>query len=83
MPDFIVTKTDYSVFKGDLRSLKQKLHTNVIEFTQPKEIANAFNTYFASVGCNLAEMIECVDSNPMAYLKTPLKNSFHIARYTI
>ena len=60
-----------------------KIKDDDIEITDPKEIANAFNKYFASVGCNLAEMIDRVDSNPTEYLKTPVTKSFIIAPVTM
>ena len=52
------------------------------ELTNPKDIADAFNDYFASVGSDLASKIDIVDQSPMSYLKTPLSNSFFMIPIT-
>lgn len=52
------------------------------EITDSKKIASCFNNYFASIGCNLAELIERVDKNPMDFLQTHLCNSFYTSPIT-
>ena len=46
------------------------------EVTDPKQIANTFNKYFANIGNELAKSIPTVSQTPFEYLKTPTCNSF-------
>lgn len=41
-----------------------------------KSIANAFNSKFSNIGKELDNQIPRVDSNPVDYLQSPVKNSF-------
>ena len=51
------------------------MHNNK-EVTDPKQIVNAFNKYFANIGNELAKSILTVPQTPFEYLKTPTCNSF-------
>ena len=55
-----------------------KIIENDTVMTDSKEIANAFNKYFSTIGVNLADKIENVDKSPMDYLKTPIPTSFYV-----
>ena len=47
-----------------------KIMQNGNELADPKQVANAFNNYFANVGVNLARSIPKVNKLPLEYLKT-------------
>ena len=56
-----------------------KIIVNDAELTDSKQIANAFNAYFPTVGVNLANMIETVVKNPIVYIRTSISNSFFVS----
>jgi len=41
-------------------------------------IANAFNSYFSNIGNELDNQISQIDSTPMDYLQSPVKDSSFI-----
>ena len=55
-----------------------KIMQNGNELTDPKQVANAFNKYFANVGVNLARSIPKVNKLPLEYLKNPVSNTFYL-----
>ena len=55
-----------------------KLRVNDRELVSPVEVANAFNTYFSSIGNNLTKSISIVEKSPMEYLCNPVCDSFFI-----
>ena len=65
-------------FKPETSKKIIKIVKNNIEVNDPETIADAFNTYFANVGTNLAKEIPKVQKNPLDYIKSPLLNSFYI-----
>ena len=65
-------------FKPETSQKIIKIVKNNIEVNDPETIADAFNTYFANVGTNLAKEIPKVQKNPLDYIKSPLLNSFYI-----
>ena len=48
---------------------------NENEISDPKEIANKFNDYFANIGKSIASEIPIACKDPMAYLGNPVCNS--------
>ena len=48
-----------------------------IEITDPKQIADEFNSYFVIVGDQLASQISSVNEFPMNYLNCPSSSSFY------
>ena len=48
------------------------------EIVSPVEVANAFNTYFSSIGNNLTKSISIAEKSPMEYLCNPVCDSFFI-----
>ena len=65
-------------FKPETSQKIIKIVKNNIEVNDPETIADAFNTYFANVGTNLAKEILKVQKYPLDYIKSPLLNSFYI-----
>ena len=65
-------------FKPETSQKIIKIVKNNIEVNDPETIVDAFNTYFANVGTNLAKEIPKVQKNPLDYIKSPLLNSFYI-----
>ena len=61
------TKTNQNIYK---------IIQNNIEITDPRMIANAFNSYFTNIGNNLANQIPNVQKSRPDYLKLPSCNSF-------
>ena len=59
-----------------------KIVQNESQLTDPKQVANAFNNYFANVGVNLARLILKVNKLPLEYLKKPLSNTFYLFAIT-
>ena len=55
-----------------------KIMQNGNELTDPKQVANAFNKYFANMGVNLARSIPKVNKLPLEYLKNPVSNTFYL-----
>lgn len=53
-----------------------KLRVNDREIVTPVEVANAFNTYFSSIGNNLTKSTSTVETSPMEYLCNPVCDSF-------
>ena len=51
---------------------------NENEISDPKEIANKFNDYFANIGKSIASEIPIACKDPMAYLGNPVCNSFYL-----
>ena len=51
---------------------------NENEISEPKEIANKFNDYFANIGKSIASEIPISCKDPMAYLGNPVCNSFYL-----
>ena len=57
------------------------IETNDILLSDPLQIANAFNSYFANVGPNLAGKIKIPKhSNHKVYLKEKYKNTFDFTK---
>jgi len=60
-------------------STKQiKLRLEDCEITDSVEVANAFNSYFSSIGDDLATTIPSVEKNPKDYLHNCIQPSFFI-----
>ena len=55
-----------------------KLVDNNKEITDPKQIADTFNTFFANVGKELEKGIPTVNKNPADYLPDPASKTFFI-----
>ena len=55
-----------------------KIMQNGNELADPKQVANAFNNYFANVGVNLARSIPKVNKLPLEYLNNPVSNTFYL-----
>ena len=55
-----------------------KLRVNDRVIVSPVEVANAFNTYFSSIGNNLTKSISNVEISPMEYLCNRVCNSLFI-----
>ena len=51
---------------------------NENEISEPKEIANKFNDYFANICKSIASEIPIACKDPMAYLGNPVCNSFYL-----
>jgi len=51
------------------------LRVNDCEIVSPIEVANAFNTYFSSIGNKLTKSISIVEKSPMEYLRNPVCDS--------
>ena len=49
---------------------------NGIDLTDQTSIANAFNSYFANIGSDLASAIPCVDKCAYECLLSPPRDSF-------
>ena len=52
------------------------------EITNSADIANAFNTYFSTIGDNLANNIPNSDVNPISYIN-PVNSSFSFAEINV
>ena len=64
--------------KSQASLIPTKIIDNDCEVIDPKQIANAFNKYFANVGNHLASTIPCVNKSPIEYLPAPLCDSFYL-----
>ena len=53
-----------------------KLRVNDREVVCPVEVANAFNTYFSSLGNNWTKLISIVEKSPMEYFRNSVCDSF-------
>ena len=62
----------------NVKSIKQ----DNTEITNPYDIANAFNTYFTTIGDNLANELPHSDINPISYLY-PVNSSFSFAQINV
>lgn len=64
--------------KSKISSSPNLIKVNGVNITNPKEIANHFNTFFRNVGPDLAKEIPPTHHNFKDFLTTPNQNSFHI-----
>ena len=62
----------------NVKSIKQ----DDTEITNPYDIANAFNTYFTTIGDSLANELPHSDINPISYLY-PVNSSFSFAQTNV
>ena len=62
----------------NVKSIKQ----DDTEITNPYDIANAFNTYFTTIGDSLANELPHSDINPISYLY-PVNSSFSFAQINV
>ena len=62
----------------NVKSIKQ----DGTEITNPYDIANAFNTYFTTIGDSLANELPHSDINPISYLY-PVNSSFSFAQINV
>ena len=65
-------------FRPKINQKIVKIIQNETDLTDPKQVANAFNDYFANVGVNLARLISKVNKLPLEYLKNPISNNFYL-----
>ena len=60
--------------------------TNIVDgnqtFTNPKEIASAFNKFFSSIGEKLADSIPNVESDPLAFMGPSQLNNYFLSPVT-
>lgn len=59
-------------------NIPSKLIKDAIEIVDTKEIANAFNDYFANTGGQLADAIPSTNESPKPFLKDPQQNCFFL-----
>ena len=55
-----------------------KISSNNIDVTEPKEIADTFNSYFAEIGNNLANTVSSTDTTPQQYLNNQTYDTFYL-----
>ena len=69
-------------FKHQTSTKQVKLRLDDCEITSSVEVANAFNSYFSSIGNDLARTISSVGKNPKDYLHNCIQFSFFIISTT-
>ena len=69
-------------FKPQISTKQIKLRLDDCEITGSVEVANAFNSYFSSIGNDLARTIPSVGKNPKDYLHNCIQCSFFIVPTT-
>ena len=65
-------------FKPQTSTKQTKLRLDDCEITDSVEVANTFNSYFSSIGNDLARTIPSVDKNPIDYLHNCIQPCFFI-----
>ena len=64
--------------KSKCKYIPTKISSNNIDVTEPKEIANTFNSYFAEIGNNLANTVPSTDTAPQQYLNNQTYDTFYL-----
>ena len=64
--------------KSKCKYIPTKISSNNIDVTEPKEIANTFNSYFAEIGNNLANTVSSTDTTPQQYLNNQTYDTFYL-----
>ena len=64
--------------KSKCKYIPTKISSNNIDVTEPKEIANTFNSYFAEIGNNLANTVPSTDTTPQQYLNNQTYDTFYL-----
>ena len=54
------------------------MSSNDVDVIELKVIANTFNSYFAEIGSNLANIVPCTDTTPRQYLNNQTYDTFYL-----
>ena len=64
--------------KSKRKYIPTKMSSNDVDVIELKVIANTFNSYFAEIGSNLANIVPCTDTTPRQYLNNQTYDTFYL-----